>query len=80
MEEGRREQRGADRRAAARAVLRAVGHRHAQERNGADREGERDAGRSWRNPAKPRKIFDKWLGAGTKFNLHRTFKIEPIKG
>ena len=26
------------------------------------------------------KIFDKYLGAGTKFNLHRTFKIEPIKG
>jgi len=26
------------------------------------------------------KIFDKWLGAGTKFNLNRTFKIEPIKG
>jgi polar amino acid transport system substrate-binding protein len=26
------------------------------------------------------KIFDKWLGAGTKFNLQRTFKIEPIKG
>jgi polar amino acid transport system substrate-binding protein len=26
------------------------------------------------------KIFDKWLGTGTKFNLHRTFKIEPIKG
>lgn len=26
------------------------------------------------------KIFDKWLGTGTKFNLHRTFKIEPMKG
>lgn len=26
------------------------------------------------------KIFDKWLGKGTKFNLQRTFKIEPIKG
>ena len=26
------------------------------------------------------KVFDKYLGAGTQFNLHRTFKIEPIKG
>ena len=26
------------------------------------------------------KIFDKYLGAGTKYNLHRTFKIEPIEG
>ena len=26
------------------------------------------------------KIFDKYLGAGTTYNLHRTFKIEPIKG
>jgi polar amino acid transport system substrate-binding protein len=26
------------------------------------------------------KIFDKYLGAGTTYNLRRTFKIEPIKG
>ena len=26
------------------------------------------------------KIFDKWLGAGTPFNLRREFRIEPIKG
>lgn len=26
------------------------------------------------------KIFDKWLGAGTQFDLKRSFKIEPIKG
>jgi polar amino acid transport system substrate-binding protein len=26
------------------------------------------------------KIFDKWLGTGTTYNLKRTFKIEPIKG
>ncbi|GAB3761901.1 ABC transporter substrate-binding protein [Ramlibacter monticola] len=26
------------------------------------------------------KIFDKYLGAGTEYKLHRTFKIEPIKG
>ena len=26
------------------------------------------------------KIFDKYLGTGTQFNLHRTFRIEPIKG
>jgi polar amino acid transport system substrate-binding protein len=26
------------------------------------------------------KIFDKYLGAGTPYHLHRTFKIEPIKG
>ena len=26
------------------------------------------------------KIFDKWLGAGTPYNLKRGFKIEPIKG
>jgi len=26
------------------------------------------------------KIFDKWLGVGTTYNLKRTFKIEPIKG
>jgi polar amino acid transport system substrate-binding protein len=26
------------------------------------------------------KIFDKWLGTGTTFNLRRDFKIEPIKG
>jgi polar amino acid transport system substrate-binding protein len=26
------------------------------------------------------KIFDKYLGTGTQFNLRRTFKVEPIKG
>lgn len=26
------------------------------------------------------KIFDKWLGTGTTYNLRRGFKIEPIKG
>jgi polar amino acid transport system substrate-binding protein len=26
------------------------------------------------------KIFDKWLGRGTGFNLKREFKVEPIKG
>jgi len=26
------------------------------------------------------KIFDRWLGVGTTFNLKRDFKIEPIKG
>jgi len=26
------------------------------------------------------KIFDKWLGMGTTYNLRRGFKIEPIKG
>jgi polar amino acid transport system substrate-binding protein len=26
------------------------------------------------------KIFDKWFGKGTKYNLQRTFKIEAIKG
>jgi len=26
------------------------------------------------------KIFDKWLGTGTTYNLRRDFKIEPIKG
>jgi polar amino acid transport system substrate-binding protein len=26
------------------------------------------------------KIFDHYLGAGTQYNLHRTFRIEPIKG
>jgi polar amino acid transport system substrate-binding protein len=26
------------------------------------------------------KIFDKWLGTGTQYNLQRNFKIEPIKG
>lgn len=26
------------------------------------------------------KIFDKWLGTGTTYNLKRGFKIEPIKG
>lgn len=26
------------------------------------------------------KIFDKWLGTGTTYNLRREFKIEPIKG
>ncbi|MFJ1259913.1 ABC transporter substrate-binding protein [Cupriavidus sp. CuC1] len=26
------------------------------------------------------KIFDKWLGTGTQYNMHRGFKIEPIKG
>lgn len=26
------------------------------------------------------KIFDKWLGTGTPYNLKREFKIEPIKG
>lgn len=26
------------------------------------------------------KIFDKWLGAGTPYNMKRGFKIEPIKG
>lgn len=26
------------------------------------------------------KIFDKWLGVGTLYNLRRGFKIEPIKG
>jgi polar amino acid transport system substrate-binding protein len=26
------------------------------------------------------KIFDKWLGTSTQYNLHRNFKIEPIKG
>ena len=27
-----------------------------------------------------KKIFDKYLGTGTQFNLQRNFKIEPIKG
>ena len=27
-----------------------------------------------------KKIFDKYLGAGTTYNLQRTFRIEPIKG
>lgn len=26
------------------------------------------------------RIFDKWLGAGTPYNMKRGFKIEPIKG
>ena len=26
------------------------------------------------------KIFDKWLGTGTTYNLRRGFKVEPIKG
>jgi polar amino acid transport system substrate-binding protein len=26
------------------------------------------------------KIFDKYLGTGTQYNLRRTFKIEAIKG
>jgi polar amino acid transport system substrate-binding protein len=26
------------------------------------------------------KLFDKWFGAGTQFNLKRDFRIEAIKG
>jgi polar amino acid transport system substrate-binding protein len=26
------------------------------------------------------RIFDKYLGAGTEYKLHRSFRIEPIKG
>lgn len=36
--------------------------------------------RSMEKSGEASKIFDKWLGSGTEYKLHRDFKAEPIKG